>query len=56
MKDMEPIAHFAEDGRVHLLEEHLRETVRWAGEFTAVFGCGEWGRVRGCGMEERNET
>jgi len=27
MNDMEPIAHIAEDGRVHLLEEHLRGTV-----------------------------
>jgi CRISPR-associated endonuclease/helicase Cas3 len=43
----ESIAHVAEDGRIHLLEEHLRETARRAGEFAAVFGCGEWGRVAG---------
>jgi CRISPR-associated endonuclease/helicase Cas3 len=41
------IAHTTEEGRVHLLEEHLRETSRLAGEFAAVFGGGEWGRLAG---------
>jgi hypothetical protein len=44
MADGQPIAHVAEDGRVHGLEEYLRETARRAGEFAAAFGCGEWGR------------
>lgn len=39
------VAQLAEDGRVHGLEEHLRETARRAGEFAAAFGCAEWGRV-----------
>ena len=42
-----PVAHVAEDGRIHPLEEHLRETAWLAGEFAAVFGGGEWGRVAG---------
>lgn len=41
------VAHVTEDGRVHLLAEHLRETARMAEEFAAVFGCGEWGRLAG---------
>jgi CRISPR-associated endonuclease/helicase Cas3 len=48
MSDGRPIAHVAEDGgRVHGLEEHLRETARRAGEFAGVFGCGEWGWLAG---------
>ena len=43
----ESIAHVTEDGRVHFLDEHLRETARLAGEFAAVFGCREWGRLAG---------
>lgn len=41
------IAHVAEDGRVHGLEEHLRNTARMAGKFAAEFGCQEWGRLAG---------
>jgi hypothetical protein len=44
-KDNEPIAHVAEDGRVHALEEHLRGTADLAARFAAEFGCGEWGRL-----------
>ena len=39
MNDMEPIAHIAEDGRVHGLEEHLRGTAELAARFAAEFGC-----------------
>lgn len=41
------IAHVAEDGRVHGLEEHLRETARRAGAFASEFGCREWGELTG---------
>lgn len=41
------IAHLAEDGRVHGLDEHLRVTARLASEFATEFGCGEWGQVAG---------
>lgn len=40
-----PVAHLAEDGRVHGLEEHLRGTAERAGDFAAAFGCAEWGRI-----------
>ncbi len=43
----EAIAHVAEDGRVHGLEEHLRGTAKLAAEFAAEFGCGQWGRLAG---------
>lgn len=42
-----PIAHVAEDGRVHALEEHLRGTAELAGAFASAFGCAEWGRLAG---------
>jgi CRISPR-associated endonuclease/helicase Cas3 len=41
------VAHVDENGREHPLEEHLRETARLAGDFAAVFGCGQWGRLAG---------
>ena len=47
-----PIAHSAEDGRVHGLEEHLRGTVELAGVFASAFGCGEWGRLAGFWLKE----
>ena len=47
MDDLKPIAHVAEDGRVHGLEEHLRGTAESAARFAAEFGCGEWGRLAG---------
>ena len=45
--EKEAIAHVAEDGRVHGLEEHLRGTAKLAAEFAAEFGFGEWGRLAG---------
>lgn len=33
----EPIAHVAEDGRVHGLVEHLRGTVEWAAGFAGLW-------------------
>lgn len=42
MDYMTPIAHLAEDGRMHPLEEHLRGTAEWA----AVLGCGKWLRTK----------
>lgn len=41
------IAHLAEDGRVHALYEHLRETAELAAAFSKEFGCAEWGRLAG---------
>jgi CRISPR-associated endonuclease/helicase Cas3 len=46
-KNCGAIAHSSPDGRLHLLEEHLRETARMAGEFAAVFGAEGWGRLMG---------
>ena len=43
----EAVAHVDENGREHLLEEHLWETARLAGDFAAVFECGQWGRLAG---------
>lgn len=42
----EYFAH-SENGRVHLLDEHLRETAKLASEFAGKFGCAEWGRLAG---------
>jgi CRISPR-associated endonuclease/helicase Cas3 len=41
------IAHVAEDGRVHGLEEHLLGTAELAEGFAAEFGSGDWGRLAG---------
>lgn len=41
------LAHVSDEGDEHCLDEHLRETARLSGEFAAVFGCGEWGRLAG---------
>jgi hypothetical protein len=46
-KNCGAIAHSSPDGRLHLLEEHLHETSRLAGEFAAVFDAEEWGRLMG---------
>jgi len=43
----DPIAHLTEDGRVHLLSDHLRGTAERAAEFAAEFGCAGWGRLAG---------
>lgn len=47
MNQDRPIAHVSEDGCIHLLDEHLRETAKLAERFAAEFGCGEWGRLAG---------
>lgn len=41
------VAHVAEDGRIHGLEEHLRGTAALAAKFAAKFGAGEWAWVAG---------
>ena len=38
-----PIAHVSEDGRCHLLYDHLVGTAKMAGEF----GCAKWGWLTG---------
>lgn len=47
MNQDRPIAHVSEDGRIHTLDEHLREAAKLAERFAAEFGCGEWGRLAG---------
>lgn len=42
-----PIAHRAEDGRSHLLSEHLREVGRLAREFACRWGAGDFGQLAG---------
>jgi CRISPR-associated endonuclease/helicase Cas3 len=37
-----PIAHVAEDKRIHLLEDHLRSTATLAAGFVSEFGASEW--------------
>jgi len=34
----------------HRLEEHLKSTAELSASFAEEFGCGEWGRIAGCGM------
>ena len=43
----DPIAHVVEDGRVHLLSDHLHGTAERAAKFAADFGCARWGRLAG---------
>jgi len=40
-------AHIAEDGRTHLLKNHLEGTAALASAFASEFGCGEWGYLAG---------
>lgn len=47
MNQARPIAHVSEDGRIHLLDEHLRGTAKLAERFAAEFGCGACGRLAG---------
>jgi CRISPR-associated endonuclease/helicase Cas3 len=42
----EPAAHI-DQGRIHLLEDHLREVGRLAASFAEKFGSSEWGRLAG---------
>jgi len=41
------LAHVAEDGRVHPLDEHLAGTAQRASRFAAEFGCAGWGHLAG---------
>ena len=43
-----PIAHVSEDKRIHLLEDHLRNTAALASGFAAEFGAADWGFI--CGL------
>ncbi|WP_298433962.1 CRISPR-associated helicase Cas3' [Geobacter sp.] len=43
----EPVAHLAEDKRVHELEVHLHNTAELAAAFAGGFGCSGWGRLAG---------
>ncbi|MDD5560061.1 CRISPR-associated helicase Cas3' [Candidatus Methylomirabilis sp.] len=43
----QPLAHVAEDGGLHLLDDHLKETAQRAGEFAGEFGCSGWGYLAG---------
>ena len=45
---MEYIAHVSEDKRVHLLDEHLKNTAKLATDFASEFGASEWGYL--CGL------
>ncbi|MDH4162716.1 MAG: hypothetical protein OEW15_08500 [Nitrospirota bacterium] len=47
MKHDEPIAHIAEDGRRHLLRDHLTGTADRAARFADEFGSGGWGYLAG---------
>lgn len=47
MKLDDPIAHTAEDGRRHLLRDHLEGTAELAARFSAEFGSGGWGHLAG---------
>ncbi|KAF0219730.1 MAG: metal dependent [Geobacteraceae bacterium] len=52
MNNEQPIAHVAEDGRVHGLEERLRGTAERAAGVAPIFGCAGWGRLAGAWHEE----
>lgn len=41
------LAHVAEDGRLHTLEDHLRGTAERAATFASPFGSSGWGRLAG---------
>lgn len=47
----QPIAHVRFDAQgtavIHPLEEHLQEVSRISGEFAAIFGNDDWGRIAG---------
>ncbi len=43
----EPFAHVAEDGRAHILKQHLFKTAERAADFASVFGFREWGWLGG---------
>jgi CRISPR-associated endonuclease/helicase Cas3 len=41
------LAHVSEDGRRHLLSDHLTGTAARAAEMAAEFGCRAWGYLAG---------
>jgi CRISPR-associated endonuclease/helicase Cas3 len=41
------IAHVADDGRLHFLDDHLVGTAALARDFAGAFGAGEWGDLGG---------
>ncbi len=41
------LAHVSEDGRSHLLHDHLTGTAARAADMAAAFGCKEWGYLAG---------
>lgn len=41
------VAHISEDGRVHLLQDHIAGTATRAAAMAAEFACPEWGRLAG---------
>lgn len=43
----QPLAHVAEDGRTHLLGDHLRGTATRAERYASSFGADGWGRLAG---------
>lgn len=43
----EPLVHITDDGRRHLLKDHLLKTAEMAADFAAVFGFRQWGRLAG---------
>ncbi len=47
MGDYSAIAHLAEDGREHALEDHLRRVGKLASEFASVWGATEHARLAG---------
>lgn len=47
MDNDDPIAHIAEDGRRHLLRDHLSGTAERAVKYATEFGCAGWGRLAG---------
>lgn len=52
----QPIAHIAEDGRIHLLSDHLHGTAERAAKFAAEFGCGQWGWLAGLWYEPGKDS
>lgn len=42
-----PVAHVTENGRRHLLHDHLLDTAEKAGKFAEVFGFRQWGYLAG---------
>jgi hypothetical protein len=43
MNTQKPLAHVAENGRLHPLSGHLQGSSELASQFAAEFGCAGWG-------------